>query len=260
MNRSGTTTLVLVLPLLLVLLGSCTDPVVVIDEPEEVETCEWLIPVGIDLVNDYVYTLEETDLGPTRGDPDKLPASLVALNIRGEELDRRAKELDCDLDELNRAIADATAGIESSDPVVQAMLQTLRSGVVASRSATEVAGEWEFVAGTASGQAIEPAPDQVITLVVDSDGSATGSTGCNEYTISGNAGKDGLWPVDGYEQTAAPCRTDTELVAEEAYIAALQSVASYSIENETLTLSGADAELTYVRAPNEASAGDATEP
>ncbi|MEA2001156.1 MAG: hypothetical protein U9N84_04640 [Actinomycetota bacterium] len=100
------------------------------DEPAEVETCEWLVPVGIELVNDYVYTLLESDLAASGGNPDLLPTSIIALNARGADLDQRAVELGCDIDELNQAIAEATAGIESTDPAVSVFLETVRGGVV----------------------------------------------------------------------------------------------------------------------------------
>ena len=52
------------LPLFL-FLAACTDPpTAFIEEPAEVETCEWLIPAGIELVNDYVYTLEAGPMCP----------------------------------------------------------------------------------------------------------------------------------------------------------------------------------------------------
>jgi hypothetical protein len=104
--------------------------VVVTQEPAEVETCEWLVPVGIELVNDYVYTLLESDLGASGGDPGLLPTSIIALNARGADLDQRARELNCDIDEINTAIAEATAGIESSDPAARIFLETVRGGVV----------------------------------------------------------------------------------------------------------------------------------
>jgi hypothetical protein len=108
--------------------AACDDPVTVVveAEPEEVETCEWLIPIGIELVNDYFYTLEETDLGPATLDPAAMPESIIALNARGADLDSRAVELGCDLDEINAAIVAATAGLESSNPVVNVFLDTVR--------------------------------------------------------------------------------------------------------------------------------------
>lgn len=129
MNSSGRKLWLRFLPLL-VLLAACTDPAVVIDEAADVDTCEWLIPVGIELVNDYVDTLPETDINAAVDDPDLLPTPIVALNARGAELDRRAVELSCNIEELNAAIAEATASIESSDPVVQVFLETVRAGVV----------------------------------------------------------------------------------------------------------------------------------
>ena len=94
------------------------------------------IPIGIELVNDYFYTLEETDLGPATLDPAAMPESIIALNARGADLDRRAVELGCDLDEINAAIVAATAGLESSDPVVNVFLDTVRGDTEDVASAT----------------------------------------------------------------------------------------------------------------------------
>jgi len=129
MNGSGRTSLYGVLSLL-VFLAACTDPVVVAPQPAEVETCHSLIPVGIELVNDYVYTLPGADVGAAGGDSGQLPISILVLIARGAELDQRAVELGCDVEELNQAIAEATAGIDSSDPTVRVFLETVRGGVV----------------------------------------------------------------------------------------------------------------------------------
>lgn len=225
---------------------ACTKPVVYVEEVAEVETCERLVPVGIELVNDYVYTLEETDLGPTGGDPDKLPASLIALNARGEDLDRRAAELDCDVVELNAAVAEATAGLESSDPVVQALLETVRSGVVAIPGGGALPGEWVFVEGASDGAAIEPAPGQAITLTIDETGVASGSTGCGEYDRIGSA-EGGLWYNEALEQTAGACPSAAYAQAEDAYVVALSAVEGYVVEGDDLVLSGPGVELTYSR-------------
>ncbi len=91
----------MVLPLLLFASG-CTGAKFDFEQPLDVDTCDQLIEVGIELVNDYVYTLEETDLAATEGDPERIPTSLVSLNLRGQELDARVVELDCDAVAINR--------------------------------------------------------------------------------------------------------------------------------------------------------------
>jgi heat shock protein HslJ len=247
MDSSGRKTTLWILPLLL-FMGACDNPVaieIVEEEPEEVETCEWLIPIGIELVNDYFYTLEETNLAATLGDPDQLPTSIIALNARGADLDRRAEELECDLAELNTAISAATEGLESADPVVNVFLETVRGGDV--NAADVPVGDWVFVEGTIQGEPIELASDQMITLVVAPDGTASGTTGCNEYTILDPAA-GGEWPVDGFEGTAGPCPSDVHAAAQDAYLDAFAIVRTYTIEDNVLVLEGSAVDLRFAQA------------
>lgn len=247
MNGSGRKSILGILPLLL-FAASCDNPVTVVveAEPEEVETCEWLIPIGIELVNDYFYTLEDTDLGATGGDVTMLPTSLVALNTRGEDLDRRAAELGCDLDELNRGIVGATEGLESNDPVVQVFLETVRTGLVSSKHDAATIGEWRLVEGSVLDEPIQLAPDQTITFVVDDEGNATGYTGCNEYNIDGVAAA-GSWPVTGFVADTGPCPSTLHAAAQDAYLDALVLVTDYTVADDSLVLSGPTVSLRFAR-------------
>ncbi len=250
MKQGGRTGLIAVLPLFL-LLASCTEPVVNVDEPEEVDSCEWLVPVGIELVNDYVYTLQEVDLGATQGDPELLPEAIIALNLRGEELDRRVAELDCDAVIINDAIAVATAGLESDDPVIRVFLDSVRGGIVAPLLPTQ--GDWVFESGTVAGGEFLPASGHPITLNITHD-AATGFAGCNGYFYPVQLA-DGLWSwADGAQTiTELLCSDDdgqesTEVMnAERTYIRAFELVASYSLDGEVLVLTGDGVELRYVR-------------
>lgn len=254
MRSSGRIVLGAVLPLLL-LVSACTDPVVNVEEPEEVDTCELLIPVGIELVNDYVYTLEAVDLGATEGNAESLPSELVTLNLRGEELDRRIVELDCDVVALNQAIADATSGIESDDPIVSAFLESVRGGVVAPILPTY--GAWVLETGTVGGEPLVAGEDNQITLEIERD-SASGFAGCNGYFYPVSL-VDGIWSwTDGTgsvtdlscDEEAADGTVDV-MAIERAYIDALQLVARYALIEETLVLTGDGVELRFVRASGE---------
>lgn len=254
MKRSGRTGSIVVLPLLL-FLASCTEPVVNVEQPEEVDSCEWLVPVGIELVNDYVYTLEEVDLGATQGDPEKLPEAIIALNLRGEELDRRVAELDCDAVVINDAIAVATAGLESDDPVIRVFLDSVRGGIVAPLLPTQ--GDWVFRSGTIAGGELLPVPDHQITLSIARD-AASGFAGCNGYFYPVQLA-DGVWTwADGAQTITELLCTDADgqvrtdvMAAERTYIRGFELVAAYALEGETLVLTGDGVELRYSR-----SAGD----
>lgn len=231
---------------LFVLFTACTDPVVNLEEPAEVDNCERLIPVGIELVNDYVYTLAETDLGATAGDAGLLPTSLVALNSRGQELDVRAADLNCDLDVLNRRIVESTAGIESDDPAVKAFLETVRGGVVA--VASPIHGAWLLDSG------LEAVSGYPITLEIDEE-AALGSAGCNGY-YKPVVLSDGVWTWGEGAATITElmCLDDLGepltdvLSAEVAYMGAFDSVVAYSLDGDVLVLTGPAVELRYVRA------------
>lgn len=250
--------MVVLLPLVL-LLGSCTEPVVIVEEPAEVETCEWLIPVGIELVNDYFYTLVDTDLGSTGGDPALLPNAVAELNNRGAELDVRAAELECDLAQLNGAIAAATSGLESTDPAVNVFLEALRGGVFG--SAPSPVGSWMYVGGQQGGISIAAVAGWPITLEIDHE-SASGNAGCNGYSRPLAFG-DGNWTwAEGAATVTELICSDTDgeplqdvAATEQRYNDALGRVDRYSIEGDLLTLTGPEVELRFVRAA-EVSAGE----
>ena len=235
---------------LVVLLAGCTEPVVVIEEPEEVETCEWLIPIGIELVNDYFYTLVDTDLGATGGDPALLPDVIVELNNRGADLDARAAELECDLAQLNGAIAAATSGLESTDPAVDVFLEALRGGVVG--AAPSPVGSWVYVGGQHTGVAIDAVAGWPITLVIDEE-SASGNAGCNGYyrPLSLEGG-EWAWAEGAATITDLMCSDENgdalQDVAdvEQRYENAFGQVDSFLIDGDSLTLSGPELELRYV--------------
>lgn len=250
MKRSGRTTLLAVLPLLL--FGSACDAGVAnLPEPEEVDSCELLIPIGIELVNDYVYTLEETDLGSTGGDVEQVPAAIVALNARGAELDARAAELDCDVVVLNRAIAEATQGIESDDPVVAVVLESVRGGIVAPTVPTH--GEWTLENGTVASGELLPLPDHPITLILDGD-AASGFGGCNGYYYPVVLA-DGIWTWgEGAANTTELQCVDADgndrddvMALEGVYVGALEQVAAYELTDDVLVLTGDGVVLRFVR-------------
>jgi heat shock protein HslJ len=258
MRGSGRIGLGAVLPLLLVLSG-CFGSNVPLDQPMEVDSCDQLIAVGIELVNDYVYTLQDADLEATQGDPDKLPTSIVALNLRGKELDARIVELDCDAVAINQAIVDAIAGIESDDPVVSAFLSAVRGGIVAPILPTY--GTWLLESGTVGGSPLSPVPGHPITLQIERD-AASGFAGCNGYYYPVSLA-DGMWTwTEGSPSvTNLACddgegETPTAVIDVEAdYLQGLRAVSSYSLVGEALVLSGDGVELRFVRGDGQAAGG-----
>jgi len=250
MEGSGRIVLQAVLPLLL-LLGACTDPVLNVDEPAEVDSCDLLIAVGIELVNDYVYTMQDTDLGATEGDPALLPESLIALNARGEELDKRVADLGCDAVAINAAVAEATAGIETDDPLVQVFLDSVRGGIVAPLLPTD--GDWVLESAAIGGGTLTLLEGEQITLRIEHD-SVSGFSGCNGYYYPVTLA-DGIWAWgEGAATTTELLCVDeageerSDVAATEAgYIRAFELVAAYRLDGEDLVLSGDGVELRYGR-------------
>jgi heat shock protein HslJ len=249
MRGSGRIVLAAVLPLLF-LATACTGPDFDVEQPLEVDSCDQLVDVGIRLVNDYVYTLEETDLAATQGDPDNLPTSLVALNLRGDELDARIVELDCDAVTINQAIIDATSGIESDDPVASAFLDSVRGGIVAPVLPTY--GEWQLESGTVSGAPLAPASGNPITLIIERN-SASGFAGCNGYFYPVSL-VDGVWswPDGTASVTELTCEADGGEAAdvaaiEKTYLAGLEMVARYELIDSALVLTGDGVTLRFIR-------------
>ena len=114
-----------------------------------------------------------------------------------------------------------------------------REGAVAGGAADAGAGSTNALAGTGwtlatlNGEAV-PADPQV-TLNFGQDGSAAGTDGCNRYNIG--------YTVDGDAITFAPAGASTMMACPEpimtqaqAYMGALTTTATFTVENDTLTL------------------------
>lgn len=114
--------------LMLAAAGACSPETL---EPQAVETCDGLVPIGERLVGDYLTVVDGLSLAVLTGE-EPAPPDLVALNERGAELDRRIVRLGCDVDLLNANIAAKTADLEAVTPVGEAFLDIVRGGVVGS--------------------------------------------------------------------------------------------------------------------------------
>lgn len=100
---------------------------------------------------------------------------------------------------------------------------------------------------------VSPLRGTEITALFGEDGSLTGSAGCNSYATT--------YELDGDEITIGPIRITFMMCAEpegimeqeSAYLAALESAASYSIAGDTLKLTDAGGKLavSYVAAPEQ---------
>jgi heat shock protein HslJ len=109
-----------------------------------------------------------------------------------------------------------------------------------------VEGAWELREGRGSNGRIAVPAGSRVTLVVE-HGQAAGTAGCNQYggAVTINGGRFRLAELSGTEMA---CQPDV-MVAEAAYLSALQAVDRVRVVGENLVLSGGAAELTFVRLP-----------
>jgi hypothetical protein len=93
--------------------------------PAEVDSCTGLVLVGIDLVERWVENVEGLPVNVMVGDVEP-PQEIADLIATGSELDQRAGALGCGLVELNGAIAEGTAALETDDPAAALVLKIVR--------------------------------------------------------------------------------------------------------------------------------------
>lgn len=107
-------------------------------------------------------------------------------------------------------------------------------------SSDRIVGLWELVA-FASGDATalnDDLPDVEVTASFASDGSVSGRSGCNRYSVSIDFTDAGMQvgPVAGTKMACPGVRMEIE----QAYTQALTSAREYEQEGDTLTLMGED--------------------
>ncbi|CAN5471333.1 hypothetical protein BH20CHL7_BH20CHL7_11860 [soil metagenome] len=176
---------------------------------------------------DYELAGGRLRLGPTAttkmgGDPDRLAAERDFLTLLGAvdgfTVDASARRL---------TLLDA-----AGDPILWFDAVPEVAG--------ELTGRWDVTHVRRDGELVAPSEHAAAHLVLDADGSFTGSTGADR--LRGRARTDGdrlyLGPI-------SPTRMDASSVAMDegaALLAALEQVAAFRLEGETLTLLDADGE------------------
>jgi hypothetical protein len=100
-------------------------------EPIEVETCEGLEEVGVQLVEVWVEVVDQIPYDDLVADPP--PPEMAELARIGRDLDTRASRLDCDAAQLNAAIRERVLGEGDIDPttaVGELVLDLVEEGIV----------------------------------------------------------------------------------------------------------------------------------
>ena len=114
------------------------------------------------------------------------------------------------------------------------------------RTPEAMAGSWELVSGYGPDGEVVPQEGHPITLEVDDERWA-GSAGCNRYSGSVTLDGDEL-TMSEVLVTEIACPEEGVMEAEAAYLAAFTSVTRWSLAEDTLVLTGPDAELEFTRA------------
>ena len=106
-------------------------------------------------------------------------------------------------------------------------------------------GGWELVGGRGPDGEVVPQDGHPITLEID-EGHWAGSGGCNRYSGSATVDGDELTMLE-IAVTEMACLEDGVMEAEAAYLAAFTTVDRWALDDDTLTLTGPDAELVFAR-------------
>ena len=109
-----------------------------------------------------------------------------------------------------------------------------------------VEGEWVAVSGVSEGDEIDLIDGFAVTIEF-SDGAVEGQGSCNRYSGEADVGDDGSIAVSDLSWTEIGCEPDVQMV-ENAYLASLARVDSFSTDDDVLTLSSDVDEWTFERA------------
>jgi hypothetical protein len=113
------------------MLAGCTSEDPALPEPVEVETCDELIDVSVQLVEVWVGVVEQLPVDQLLAETP--PAEFGELAEIGAELDERASRLGCNPEEINADVQARLASedtIETDSPVAQMVLDLVAGGVV----------------------------------------------------------------------------------------------------------------------------------
>jgi heat shock protein HslJ len=106
-----------------------------------------------------------------------------------------------------------------------------------------LAGSWRLTAYGPVDSTTPAVPDLAATITFGSDGSLTGSTGCNQlggqYKVEGDQ-----ITFDSIVSTLIAC-PDLQMAQEEAMLRVLMETASFNIAGDTLTISNNDMVLVF---------------
>lgn len=116
---------------LLLSVAACTSDPTPVPEPEDVETCDELVEVSVQLVGVWIDVLGELPVEQLTA--EQPPPEFEELAAIGEDLDARAARLGCDAEEMNVAVRAELAqnnAAQADDVVIGLLLDIIQGGVV----------------------------------------------------------------------------------------------------------------------------------
>jgi heat shock protein HslJ len=122
-------------------------------------------------------------------------------------------------------------------------------------------GAWRLSSATVDGAPIDATADEIAkaTLVVE-DGTVGGTAFCNSYGGDATFAPDGTLAIAGLSMTEMACEPSHLMELEQIFAAHLVSATAWSVDGDTLTVTGPDADWVFAReAPVEPAALVGTE-
>lgn len=111
--------------------AACTAETTPVPEPEDVETCDELVEVSVQLVGVWIDVLEELPVEQLTA--EEPPPEFDELAAIGRDLDARAARLGCDAEQINVAVRAELAqpgSVPSDDVVLDLLVDIIQGGVV----------------------------------------------------------------------------------------------------------------------------------
>ena len=128
--------------------------------------------------------------------------------------------------------------------VVPAQGNDAAGAAPAAGEASPIASSWNAILFNDGRSAIVSVTGVQITAQFGADGQIAGFSGCNNYSATYTPGPDGTVQVGPIAATKKACSEPANVMEQEShYLAALQSAATYQVEDDSLTVQNADGEM-----------------
>ncbi|MCR9120951.1 MAG: META domain-containing protein [Phyllobacteriaceae bacterium] len=164
----------------------------------------------------------------------------------GEAVQQAAEDAGTMAGEAGDALGDAAGNLaDTANEMAEGAGQALQNAAEGAGEALDGAAETAQNALAAVGLSGPlsgtrwASPDSDAAFVAFDAGTISGNGGCNTFTGSYETGEDGALTVGSLASTRMACEAEI-MTAETAFLAAIGSASGYSVDGDTLMLTGAD--------------------